>query len=509
MSRTQQEIDSLLQQFVGQYAGEKPGYYGYKGECLSLAKLWLDVVRNGNLNGALGAPPSPDGWGSGYWSDIPPLVDQLFSKQGYNPNAQYPAGSLFVNTATHHIGILMDNNPSSPTATVFEQNADPEGSAAHTAQRQKLRIDGILVIRTIQQAEVVQPVQPPYTTSTDGFPRRLQLNKDTYKWDCNRTDFNDRANHPIAGVSKGMPFTAVALYTTQDGNRYYSPDIQNSGGFHISDCQDYVAPPPQPYVPPAPAVKVPLVPYYEVVTTLMYFKTAIDAKRHENALGTINKGQYVEIKSEDNVKCLVRKNTDTDSLWINTSDNIVEAPTIELQPAINIITLPVDKPPVVTEPIDIAPQIIVPTPVPVQPKQPIQWGWINDNHQPSLFQYQGTVDIQVKDLEGSYPAITMTPGTKKVISRYTMIGNQSYLLPDKEFNAGKAYGIDESKQMVEIKKPSILTEVGGDLMNWAEFLETGFKSASRLITDISPVKISHAATRIKQTVDGYKAGKRK
>jgi hypothetical protein len=325
--KTQAEINDLLHQFMSNPTinNQRVEYYGYPGECLSLAKRWLDVVRNGYLNGPMAAPPATApgslGWGSDYWLNPPALLQELFDKQTYNPNAAYPAGSLFVNLATHHIGIMLDNQPGAGSAYVYHQNANPDHSPAHSGTRSKVNIDGILVLKVAP----VAPPRPLYVATTDGFPKHLQLVRNASKWDCNRTDFNDRAAHPIEQHTEGYDFTAVALYTTQDGNRYYSPDMQNSGGFHIDDCDWYKAP-SSPYVPPAAPLRPVLVTPYPVIKKLMVFETAEDAKGRRNYTGIdVEPGDYIEIERIESA-VLLSKDNKTDIGWINTFDNKLRSP---------------------------------------------------------------------------------------------------------------------------------------------------------------------------------------
>lgn len=155
MAYTQAQINDLLNQTMNRYNGQKPDYWGYPGECLSYGKRWLDVLKNGRLDGPMQAPSAANGFGSGYWITPPALVQELFIKQDYDPNASYPAGSLFVRTDTGHIGIMLDNQPGQSTALVSEQNADPDGSPVHLFQRLKSRINGILVIKV--DAPITQP----------------------------------------------------------------------------------------------------------------------------------------------------------------------------------------------------------------------------------------------------------------------------------------------------------------------------------------------------------------
>lgn len=132
-----------LQAFINQYGdnpnGTKVGYNGFVGECLSLVKLWVDVVAGKKV-----APPSGTNSGDGYYSNFPAPLSDYFDKQPWVYGKTYPEGSLVTYAPTHHIAILRS---SGAVATVYEQNADPDHSAPHMAQRNNDRIDGILVLK--------------------------------------------------------------------------------------------------------------------------------------------------------------------------------------------------------------------------------------------------------------------------------------------------------------------------------------------------------------------------
>lgn len=148
---TQAEANQLLDQFKAVYAGQKADYYGYLGECLSLNKRWLDTLINKSVpglnKGKQQAPASGNGKGSGYYTNFAnlPALHPYFTPEPWNPAKTYPRGSMVVYSPTSHIAIY--ENSGATAATVFEQNADPDSSAAHTAQRGNSRIDGILILK--------------------------------------------------------------------------------------------------------------------------------------------------------------------------------------------------------------------------------------------------------------------------------------------------------------------------------------------------------------------------
>lgn len=168
----QTEIDSKLSSFetnhkvrVGYPAGS------YVGECLSLVKYWVDVVAGKTV------APSAGGFGDYYYSKFPAPLSTYFTKVNYVPGQNYPAGSLVAYAATHHLAIWKRDNGNG-THTVFEQNADPDGSAPHEGTRSNSRVTGILVIK------VTAPTPAP-GLDMPAIGSRIQLvpkdNRTTYK----------------------------------------------------------------------------------------------------------------------------------------------------------------------------------------------------------------------------------------------------------------------------------------------------------------------------------------
>jgi hypothetical protein len=510
MIRTQQEINNLYQQFRAAYPdGTRIDYAGqYPGECLSKEKRWLDTLRNGYVNGPMAAPASTNGFGDGYWLDPPAMVTEFFDPQPYNPNGSYPLGSLFVYTKSGHIGTLLDNQPGQPTALVYQQNADPEGSGAHTAQRGKARIDGILVIRVAQPA-----VHAPYTPTTDGFPKHLQLVRTTHEWDCNRTDFNDRAAHPIQQYNEGYDFVAQGLYTTQDGNKYYSPDMQNSGGFHIGDCDWYKAPAPV-YTPPAAPVTAPLAEKYELITTVVYFPSAQDAKeRSSKALGTIDAGTYIVVGRDEQAVKLSKDNR-TDIGWINTFDNKIEEPKpVEvLQPAVEVQpTLPVDAPATdINLPVDLpaAPITEVSNPLPTGPKP--QYNWIREDRLPVRLTSTNTLPVQMIDLEGKWPSQKLPAKKTEEYSMYADVDGTRYFIMERCRVHGWMFGVSENFLPKLPKATAYDRNANGkyDIVDVFEgFIDFGSKHFKQAVTTSAP-KIEQVRQRTTKFIDGFSARKK-
>lgn len=498
--RNQQEIDSLLQQLIAQYAGQRPDYYGYAGECLSLVKRWVDVVRNGNLNGAMGAPPSTDGWGSGYWSQPPEVISELFEKQGYDGNAIYPAGSLFVNVRTHHIGILLDNQPGSNYAHVFQQNANPDGSAAHTGDRLKANIDGILVLKVAAPQPVVTHQITDYSS-----PIKYNVAEGYNEWDLSGNTFAEVASHPVdtAGPNKVIDVQAVLHIQGSDLEQYqyYLEDRNSLRGWNSADCSPYVAP-AKPYQPPAKPIEIPGVTYYTVLPDVIKsYATADDAKR-DNPTGVKAKGQYIELQRDGQAVKLVKSNSDINGdFWVNDYENKVDKPAA---PALPVVSQPVDAPPILTQVVNI-------TPTPTADK--LNYGWIRDDHQPVWFHTLNVSPQVFKDLEHPDTVSPASlPANKNVrFSMWTQKGNVTYFIPTLSVAQGNRHGIPETilhEIGPDLPQPNILTTVEEDTKTWFDFIETEGKRAYTLIRDITPVKISQTTVKAKQFIDGFKAGRK-
>ena len=244
--KTQAEVNQLLDQLTNHYNGSKPDYWGYPGECLSYVKRWYDTLRNGVVAGAMTAPVSTNGYGSGWFVTPPAGVLELFDKQGYNPSAQYPRGSLFTFSGSGHIGILLDNQPSSATALVSECNADPDGSPVHSAQRSKARIDGVLVLRVAPP-----PPSAPLWTVTPIPDKLVKVHQGHRKWNLGNATFAEVASNPITVSGDSEVFTARGILHHREipQYNYYVEDVNTPHGWNVLDCMDYYVPPPPPAAP--------------------------------------------------------------------------------------------------------------------------------------------------------------------------------------------------------------------------------------------------------------------
>jgi hypothetical protein len=502
--RSQAEINSLLSQLMTKCNGEFVEYWGYPGQCLSLGKRWLDTLRNGYVYGPQASPASPNGTGSGYYSNVPAQVMEFFNPEPYNPGASYPAGSMFVNTASEHIGILLDNQVGSATAKVYEQNADPDHSPAHQVQRSKSRIDGILVIR------VAIPTPPPAPLySVEPITAKLvRTNKSpTYKWGMNFT-FDYMKDHPVSQRPQGDIFTAVAIVHHSDGYSYYKDDLNDPDGYNILDCDDYTPPAPV-YVPPAAPVTVPKVTYYDLVTTVKYYGTAKGAQNDASPISTLDAGTYVLLASDGTARKLTKKNTDKETFWINDYDNKIAATPPDPLPAPEIPTLPTDAPPTdITLPTDSHTDA-----QPIAPAKP-QYYWIRPDKLPTRLTSTNDVPKRIYDLEGKYPPQWFPKHRTEDYSMFAVVDDKEYWLPDRTRNKGWMYGVDLDFLPEEEPIPQTALDRNANgrydiidifdtgLGNFIDFSNKYLDGIKKAVTTVAP-KIGPTKQRINKAVDGF------
>lgn len=469
-----------------------------KYQCVSLIKQYLRECF-GIEAGA---------WGNAidYWSRTNPALLTKFVKDG-SGNVQ-KGDIAILRTLGHvdytepgHIGILTGvGDPNS--IEILEQNGAGSGTglgqdAIRTRFIPRNRLAGVL--RPIPSIP-----QPLFVLDPTFQPRLVITNKQpTYKWGLN-WDFDYMKDHPVAQRPQGDVFQAVAKVIHVSGHHYYRDTIDDANGYEVADCDDYTPPiiNPSPSVVKTPSVPVPLAEKYSLVTTVMYFPSALDAKNKANAQGTLNAGSYIVIAKEDNAYNLTSDNTKNQNKWVNINDNVLPSPPVKDQPTdapATDVTLPTDTSDNTTpEPVTII----------TAPKEVI-WHWYSADHLPVLFQYRGSLATTIHDLRGVEPDAKLQPGTKGEVSRYAMVDGKTYLIPDKQFEAGHYYGIFKDL-MTEIYQPlpdRVEQYAARDIETVSDWLETGFKSASRFISDIkrdvTPQKLQPVVKRVRQSIDGF------
>lgn len=139
MQLTQQQINDSVDWAIATFSGKQvpDEYGGYPGQCVSLIRREF-IHRSGQA----AAPNSPNDEGDGYLQ-LPGAFKDYFTVQTFDRTKSYPKGSYAINVSTHHIMIYL--NQAGQDASVFEQNADPDGSPAAVKTRAGNKISHILI----------------------------------------------------------------------------------------------------------------------------------------------------------------------------------------------------------------------------------------------------------------------------------------------------------------------------------------------------------------------------
>lgn len=125
---TQAQINTALNNLINITPTNEPLDAGLdtKGECTAPVIKFYE---------ALGWPIPPmandsaNGWGTNFPTQLAPFV----THQAYQAGVSYPEGTVMM-WDSPHIAIVVSSNGSN-TVKVYEQNADPNGSRPHLAER--------------------------------------------------------------------------------------------------------------------------------------------------------------------------------------------------------------------------------------------------------------------------------------------------------------------------------------------------------------------------------------
>ena len=363
-----------------------------------------------------------------------------------------------------HIGIATGNQ-NDTMVEILEQNGatgngtGTGGDAVRTRLVNKSRMAGLL--RVIAPPAVVPP--PAYTI--EAIPEKVVvLNRTTNKWDCNYRTFDEMISHPLETQEPGYKFSTNAVYHHINGGSYYTTDINNSGGYNIVDCDDYVAP----KVPSAADIQAPIqspsTDVYTVVIDTPGFMTSNQAVNHDSQVSTVATGQYYTYAARYGMLNLT-KTLGVPGSWINQDDNVIPPPVAPPAPAYvltdwnatpvpNSPPLPTVKPPAVT--------VTIPTPVDVPSTPPVVAGWMAsylpypDEKDPYSI-YVANEDGWVTDLltgnrKKQYTIGDQIPITGKLVKDGTVYARVYKRSPDSIKNDDKYwYVIEETIPPVKIK----------------------------------------------------------
>lgn len=413
-------------------------------QCVSFVKQGLKEID--------GVDTTSSWWGNAidYWRKTNPTI---LTHRSRIATQDVEKGDIVILRTAHYNGDPVNDpgeghtgwatgNVNSSQFELLEQNGQTGnglgegGDAIRVRWVDKSRIAGVL--RFIPVAQPVASPAPKYQL-TETYPqgRQIRLNKQpTNLWGMNY-DFDIMSRNPVEVHNAGEVWTVTTKVHHIDGYDYYRRDGQIDG-FNVADCDDYTppAPPVAPQVINTPNVPVPKVEQYPVITKLMVFDTAEDAKGRRNYTGTdIEPDTYIVIQKDEQAY-LLSKNNRTDIGWVNTYDNKPPAPE-PVQP-----TLPVDAPATdETLPVDLGPAILSPVEPPVSlPK--LQFEMIN----PIMLSAAITAPKTYTDLENpkNPNVIELTPGKAVEYSMKAWNGSEYFYVPTFCMKKGWRHGIPEA-----------------------------------------------------------------
>lgn len=294
-------------------------------------------------------------------------------------------------------------------------------------------------------AQIITPPPPAETPAfsvEDVGAKTLQFKKNTHLWDLNQRSWPGIVNNPANSVNGGDTFTTSRIAHQILGGSYYMPDGDESHGYNIVDCQDYVAPtPPAPVTPTAPP-SAPVRPggnpdnKYTVIKPIPGYGNATNAGNHVNQTNEVAAGEYFVYNTYPNRDDLVNVTSKLGQpgSWINKADNVPDAPAPP-EPVAEVAPPPVEPTP---------PEAHIETP-PTDSTTPLPWR-DTFNAFPKPVHYIATRDITVEDLSGQQqdmplkrynPGVSDTQGVVSAFGTVTKEGVEYYRLKtnnDPDFN---------------------------------------------------------------------------
>lgn len=316
---TQTDVDNAVNAIVNQYTGQTIAYYGtYPGECtVPVADYVEKLTGHSPVPSMAGA--RADGWGVSF----PTALAPFFTHEAYQAGKVYPRGTILMWNSPHTAIVL--HGDGSNTVQVFEQNADPDGSACGTKSRVINNSYHTCTYALIPIVTADAPPAPAYTLEPFD-PRTMQLTSNASIWDLT----TPQANVAVANYDNGYQFTAQGRALHQDGRTYYMPDVTVPHGFLEENCMDYVPPAPTP--PPTTTIQnytpqaVPPAQKYPLVTTVPTYDTAGNAATGVKPSGTFPAGPDYYIYDQQNGLYLLNITNmaqKASGKWVNGKDNVL------------------------------------------------------------------------------------------------------------------------------------------------------------------------------------------
>lgn len=351
---TQADVSNAVNSVINAYPnGTRIGYSGVEvGQCP--APVCEYMARLGIPTPSMFGDRA-DGWGVKFPAELAPY----FEHEQFIPGKVYPEGTILIWNSPH-IAFLVAASDGSNSVKVFEQNADPDGAACQTYNRE---VNNQFHTCTWALIPIVAAAAPPnpqpvcsYTPEPDSS-RTMQTNKQPTNWwnlnvfTANIGDFQaaaqlDQGTHFAIGgyaVNQHFPNYSYAM-SPADFQRALSGDYSTNNGINVLDLEEIPAPVPAvPYNPPAAPVPFPKAAQLKLVGTVPAYSKDTDAATGINKTGELPAGQYY-IYALTNGMLNLSSINGTEGLWINPKDNV--------EP----VVVPVEVvPPVAVEPPKVSP----------------------------------------------------------------------------------------------------------------------------------------------------------
>jgi hypothetical protein len=473
-----------------------------KYQCVSLVKAYIRECYN----------LEPGAWGNAihYWTRT---AQPLLTKFQQVSNSEAQKGDIVIlwgvnNNPLGHIGIAT-GGLTATTVDILEQNGSTGGGtgtgqdAIRTRWVARSRVAGLL-----RPVAVAQPVATPSSymsyTPASGVKRANKIITNWWNLNNPTADINNfriantltlHTPFPIGGyaVNRNFPQYRYAM-TPEDYQRAVSGDYSTNNGINEADLEDIPVPP---YVPPAAPEPVKLAERYTVITRLMAFSNADDARGHQNVQRDIEPGEYYVFSKVDKCYNLTDSNVHDRGWWINTADNVIQEPPVP--------TLPVDPPKQPDfEPVDNPPAI----------EPAFKYFFINADKQPRLYRSVGGNNEEAIELDNRHAPLPLKSDWKGYCTYFAMVDGHPYYISDKlleQYHFGIAkHLIKEVVEEPEQPKPVPARVSSFDVnrdnkVNWDDFIDFGSKLIDRTRTTIAPLapKITEAKIRAVKTMDGF------
>lgn len=341
---TQNDINAAVDVIVNGYTGQRIAYHNtYLGECTVPAAYYVERLIGGRVPSM--ANNRADGWGVSF----PGALAPYFHHELYQANKSYPKGTILMWNSPH-IAIVLSHNGSG-VAQVFEQNADPDGSICHIANRvlNNAYHSCTYALVPIVQA-IIQPVDSPVY---DGSVITVQAG-----WGLSQVA-------AAAGFTDAnVPSRWQVIATLNGWNDWQAFNASLKSGQVIKTgmpATPTVVPIPVPSHPAAPISSPSTDDTYFVISSIPGYLSSGNAATRTNSNSTVpGPGSYYVYNRFNNMINVTRK-PGQPGWWINPADNVAPAAPLPVAPP-----EPTPTPVLVSDP-NPAPSIWKTTYVPLRP----------------------------------------------------------------------------------------------------------------------------------------------